>query len=254
MPLDSHVLEDFYDGRIGQVARRMILRRLRAAWPDLSGQRILGFGYATPYLRPLVEEAERTIAATPEAFGTVSWGSGGRALTTLVDEQALPFPNAFFDRLIVVHGLEVSEAQRPFLRELWRVLTPAGRLIVVAPNRASLWAQLETSPFGHGQPYSRGQLARLLEQALFCPERWESALFMPPFGRHRTIRAGTAWERIGNRLWPRLAGVHIVEATKSVYALVPVKGAKRAVLKPAIANAVRRQVDDSSVCPTDAIR
>jgi len=44
-------------------------------------------------------------------------------------------------------ALEAAEAQRPFLRELWRVLTPAGRLLVVAHNRASLWAQLETSPF-----------------------------------------------------------------------------------------------------------
>jgi len=53
---------------------------------------------------------------------------------------------AFFDCLLVIHGLELAEAQRPFLRELWRVLTAAGRLIIVAPNRTSLWAQFETSP------------------------------------------------------------------------------------------------------------
>jgi SAM-dependent methyltransferase len=241
MALDVRALEEFYDGRAGQVARRMILRRLRAGWPDLSGQRLLGFGYAAPYLRPLVGETERAIAAMPAAQGASPWGESGRNLVALVDEQALPFPDAFFDCLLVVHGLEVADAQRPFMRELWRVLTPAGRLMLVAPNRASLWAQFETSPFGQGQPYSRSQLARLLEQSLFRPERWDAALYMPPFGLRRTVRSGNAWERIGNRLWPRLAGVHIVEATKSLYTPVPVKEARRAALRPAIANAVKRE-------------
>jgi SAM-dependent methyltransferase len=236
MALDIRTLEEFYDGRIGQVARRLILTHLRARWPSLAGQRVLGFGYAAPYLRPLVGEAERTIAAIPEILGPASWGAGGRSLTTLVDELALPFPDSLFDCLLVIHGLEAAEAQRPFLRELWRVLAPAGRLIIVAPNRASLWAQMETSPFGHGQPYSRGQLGRLLEESMFRPEHWDAALFMPPFGGRRSVRSGRAWERLGHRVWPRLAGVHIVEATKSLYAPVGlVKARRRGVLKPAMA-------------------
>ena len=239
MALDIRTLEEFYDSRIGQVTRRLILKRIRAQWPDLSGQRVLGFGYAAPYLRPLVGEAERTIAAIPEGLGAAPWGAGGRSLTALVDELALPFPDSFFDFLLVIHGLEAADAQRPFLRELWRVLTPAGRLMIVAPNRASLWAQMETSPFGHGQPYSRGQLERLLQHSLFRPERWDAALFMPPFGRRRTARGGQAWERVGHRMWPRLAGVHIVEATKSLYAPAIMVKARRAVLRPALANGVQ---------------
>jgi SAM-dependent methyltransferase len=235
MPLDSRALEDFYESRMGQVTRRLILRRLRAHWPNVSGQRVLGFGYAAPYLRVLAGDAERVIAAVPATQTALPWSIGGRGLTALADELALPFPDASFDCLLVVHGLEVAEAQRPFLRELWRVLTPAGRLMVVAPNRTSLWAQFETSPFGHGQPYSRGQLQRLLQQALFSPEGWDSALFMPPFGRRRTARTGQVWERIGHRLWPQLAGVHIVEASKSLYASVPVAPARRAVLARALA-------------------
>ena len=147
MALDIQALERFYDSRIGQVTRRLIFRRIRGAWPNMAGQRVLGLGYACPYLRPLVGEAERTIAAIPEGFGAEPWGSSGLCSTGIVDDLALPFPDAFFDAALVVHGLETAEAQRPFLRELWRVLTPAGRLLVVAPNRASLWAQLETSPF-----------------------------------------------------------------------------------------------------------
>jgi SAM-dependent methyltransferase len=243
MALDVRTLEEFYDGRIGQVARRLILQRLRAQWPVLSGRRVLGLGYAAPYLRPMVGEAERTIAAIPEALGMANWGVGGRSLTASVDELALPFPDSFFDCVLVIHGLEATEAQRPFLRELWRVLAPAGRMIVVAPNRASLWAQMETSPFGHGQPYSRGQLARLLDESLFNPEHWDAALFMPPFGGRRSMRGGRAWERVGHRVWPRLAGVHIVEATKSLYAPVGlVKARRRSVLKPAMASNAQTKI------------
>jgi hypothetical protein len=50
---------------------------------------------------------------------------------------------------------------------LWRVLAPEGKLLLVAPNRTSLWAQVERSPFAHGRPYSRSQLDRLLRDAMF---------------------------------------------------------------------------------------
>jgi SAM-dependent methyltransferase len=234
MALDVQALERFYDSRIGQVTRRLIYRRIRAAWPGVSGQRVLGLGYACPYMRPFFGEAERTIAAIPEGFGAAPWGGSGLCSTTLVDELALPFPDAFFDVALVVHGLETADAQRPFLRELWRVLTPSGRLLVIAPNRASLWAQLDSSPFGNGQPYSRGQLDRLLNQALFHPERWDAALFMPPWGRNRSLRASRAWERVGHTAWPRLAGVHIVDATKMMYVPGLVAKKRRTVLRPAL--------------------
>jgi SAM-dependent methyltransferase len=236
MSLDIQALERFYDSRIGLVTRRLIFRRIRGAWPSVAGQRVLGLGYASPYMRPFVGEAERNIAAIPEGFGATPFGaSSGLCSTAIVDDLALPFPDAFFDAVLVVHGLETAEAQRPFLRELWRVLTPAGRLMIIAPNRASLWAQLESSPFGHGQPYSRGQLDRLLKQALFSPERWDAALFMPPWGRNPSLRAGRAWEKVGHTAWPRLAGVHLVDATKSMYVPSLAVKKRRAVLRPAMA-------------------
>ena len=235
MSLDVQALERFYDSRVGQVSRRLIFRRIRGAWPNVAGQRVLGLGYACPYLRPLVTEAERCIAAIPEGFGAAPWGTGGLCSTAIVDELALPFPDAFFDAVLLAHGLETAEAQRPFLREIWRVLTPAGRLLVIAPNRTSLWAQLDSSPFGHGQPYSRGQLDRLLKQSLFCPEHWDAALFMPPWGRNRSLRAGRAWERVGHAAWPGLAGVHLVDATKEMYAPGLAVRKRRTVLRPAMA-------------------
>jgi SAM-dependent methyltransferase len=235
MPVDAQDLSSFYDEAIGQVARRSIGRRLRLAWPDLRGQRLLGYGFATPYLRPLLGEAERVVALIPaEQDDIVAWPPRG-PLVALGEEDALPFPDAFFDRVMMVHGLETAEATRPLMRQIWRVLAPQGRLLLVVPNRASLWAQVERSPFAHGRPFNRWQLDRLLRESMLVPERWDTALYFPPSRMRWLVRNGAGWERIGRKLWPQIAGVHIVDATKSLYALAPpakLRAARR-VLVPA---------------------
>jgi SAM-dependent methyltransferase len=212
-------LNEFYDSHLGAVARRILLRRIRLAWPEVEGLRVLGYGYAMPYLRPFLIEAERSVAAMPAHMGVTAW-PGVQCLTALVEEEALAFPDAFFDRILVVHGLESAESLRPLLRQLWRVLAPEGKLLVIAPNRASLWAQVEWSPFGQGRPFSRRELEKILRDVLFVPSFWDRALFVPPFNSKALIGAGVGWERLGSRFVHSLGGVHLVEATKSLYAPV----------------------------------
>lgn len=218
MQIDAHDLSAFYEGPMGQVTRRLITRRVKRMWPSAPGLRILGYGFAPPYLTPYLGEAERVVALMPAQQGVAAW-PGASPLSALGEENALPFPDAVFDRIIMVHAVEAADAVRPLMRQIWRVLAPAGRLIVIAPNRASLWARVERSPFGHGRPFTRGQLARLLGELMFEPERWDTALLYPPLPVRRLVRSGAAWERVGRALWPRLAGVHVVEASKSLYAL-----------------------------------
>jgi len=235
--MDLRGLSDFYESPMGQRTRRLILRRLREIWPNTRGRRLLGFGFTQPYLSAFLGEAERCIAALPAALSPGAAWPDGKTLTTLVEEDALPFPDAFFDLILVVHGLEEAEGLRPLLRQLWRVLAPEGRVMIVAPNRASLWAQLERSPFGHGRPFSRSELDAVLRGALFVPEHWHRALYAPPVGIGALARNGTGWERFGARFLPGLGGVHIVEVSKSLYAPAtpaPATAAKMRVKSPAI--------------------
>lgn len=181
-------LTQFYASRLGQVARRIIRRRIRSLWPDVSGLRVLGLGYATPYLRVFTEESERALAAMPAQQGVVHWPASGGAgikgsagnLVTLAEETELPFPDSSVDRVLLIHDLENSEQAGPLLEEVWRVLTPPGRLMVVVPNRRGIWARFEHTPFGHGRPFSPPQLKRLLRDNDFSPGIAETALFMPP--------------------------------------------------------------------------
>ncbi|HEY2071050.1 MAG TPA: methyltransferase domain-containing protein [Rhizomicrobium sp.] len=227
MLFDAEGLASFYEEPMGQVTRRLLLKQLRLVWPDVRGLRVLGYGFAVPYLRPLLGEAERAIAVMPAQHGAIAWPDG-QPLAALCEEEALPFPDAMFDRILVIHGLETAESARLFLRQIWRVLAPGGRLLLVAPNRTSLWAQVERSPFAQGSPFTRSQLDHLLRQGLFTAERWETGLHLPPLRSRRMIGSGAGWERVGGRLWPALAGVHLVDATKSLYAVVPPAKGERA--------------------------
>jgi SAM-dependent methyltransferase len=227
MAADTHAAADFYGTTRGAVAARLLRERLLAMWPDLRGQSVLGIGFAAPYLRLWRPQAARCIAVTPAQMGATRWPLGEPCLSCTAEEDALPFPDMSFDRVLLVHGLEAAENARRLLRETWRVLKDDGRLLVVAPNRAGIWAYVEQTPFGHGQPYSFGQLGRLLAASLYRVERRDTVLWLPPVGPRLVLRSADLFERAGRRLMPGMAGVILSEAVKDVYAAMPLKPVPR---------------------------
>jgi SAM-dependent methyltransferase len=238
MSIDVVDLRNFYGQRLGSVARHFVGRGIRRRWADTRGQSVLGVGYATPYLGLFREEAERCLAFMPAAQGVVKWPSTKPALSALVDELELPLPDAAVDRVLLVHALEMSQDATALLREIWRVMAAGGQLLAVVPNRRGLWARMDTTPFGHGRPYSRSQIVNLLRDAWFTPVDWSEALYVPPIRRNWFLRSAVAWERAGATISAPFAGVHIVEATKQVYRAIPAKREKRRLvpaLQPALA-------------------
>src|SRR2546423_10814890 len=187
--MDVIDLRDFYSRRLGIVARQLINRGIRERWPDAKDLRVLGIGYPTPYLGLFREEAERCLAFMPAAQGVLKWPSDRPGLAALVDELELPLPDSAIDRVLLVHALEMTHDPTALLREVWRVLAAGGRLLVVVPNRRGVWARLDTTPFGHGRPYSRSQLSQLLRDTWFTPVGWSEALYMPPVARGWFIRS-----------------------------------------------------------------
>jgi SAM-dependent methyltransferase len=212
----------FYASPLGHVAQDMIGRRLSAIWPSTPGMDVLGFGYTTPWLERFRRDSRRVISAMPATQGVERWPSEAPALSALVDETRMPFTEALFDRVLVVHALEETEAARPLLRELWRILAPEGRLCVVVAARAGMWSQRDALPFGAGRPWSRGQLTRLLVDCMFEPTARARALYCPPY---RFFAPGAdGFEAVGEKLWPQFGGVVMVEAVKRLYAQTPRSG------------------------------
>jgi SAM-dependent methyltransferase len=222
MHLDVATLRDFYATPLGQIARRLLARRIRAQWGPAAGETLASLGFGTPFLGSYRSEARIAGAFMPESQGALIWPPSAPVLSALVDGSSLPLRDNAMDRLLVVHCLEVADRVEPLLRELWRVLKPEGRLLVVVPNRRGLWAHVDTTPFGYGRPYSRSQLDLILTQSLFTPTGWSTALHVPPLDRGIFVRSAMAWERLGASLSPRFGGVLMVEARKEMMA--PVNG------------------------------
>lgn len=223
MSLDVIDLRNFYGSRLGAVVRRLVGVKIRARWSDVRDLRVAGIGFAAPYLSVFREEAERVIALMPATQGVLEWPPGGPFAAALVEETELPLPDASIDRALVVHLLEEADSSIETLREIWRILAPGGTMLLVAPNRRGVWARSDSTPFGHGRPFSRSQLTQLLRDALFSPIGWSEALFVPPVRRGWVLRSAVVWERVGGRLALPFAGVHIVEASKQVFRPIPVR-------------------------------
>lgn len=230
MSFDIVDLQSFYASVLGRLAARNVVRIVTRQWPGTAGLSFAGIGYATPYLEPFRADCLRALALMPARQGVVNWPTPGRSSAALIDPEEIPLPTASIDRVLVVHALEFSDHPADMLEECWRILTPGGRLMIVAPSRTGLWARVDATPFGHGQPYSRGQLRELLRENLFSPLFWDEALYAPPFANRLMLRMAPALERIGARLHLPGAGILIVEASKQLYRPVAVR---RAVMRHA---------------------
>ncbi len=152
MALDITDLRSFYASPLGETARKLVGSILSQRWDAVAGLSVAGLGYATPYLELFQGQPMRLLALMPAEQGVVNWPASGASASALIDDSMLPLPDSCVDRMLLAHALETAEHPRELLAEIWRVLTPGGRLIVVAPNRSGLWARLDTTPFGHGRP------------------------------------------------------------------------------------------------------
>jgi len=215
-------LRTFYASTLGRLAERSIAASLSALWQAQAGERLVGLGYALPWLERFGAGTERVFSFMPARQGAVNWPAGGPSATALVFEEELPLFDSSIDRVLLIHALEHAENPRETLMEIWRVLAPGGRLVVVVPNRRGVWARFEHTPFGTGRPFSRGQLDALLRETNFTPNAWGEALHFPPSRRRFVMRLHGLLERGGRQLWPLFAGAIVVEAQKRLYQGVPV--------------------------------
>ena len=211
--MDAHSAQVWYRTAAGRRAARLLRHALRPLLKHRATTRLLTVGAPAALLLGIDPAGVERIAVANTAS---RWPANGANLTLATDPCQLPFHEAVFDQLLLIHSLETAERPAALLREAWRVLAPAGELLLVVPNRG-LWSLFETTPFGIGRPYGRGELRRTLEAAMFELTHARTALAAPPL-------RGLAWtERLLARALPQLGGVHIVTASKTD-GLAPISG------------------------------
>ncbi len=230
-------LENFYNSPLGYAAKRMVLRRLHALWPHMESLDVLGYGYDLPYLSGYEMRARHIVHAMPARQGAARCETRRGNNAALVGEAQLPFASMSFDRVLIAHGLEEAGQMSAVLTEMWRVMKPEGRIVIVVANRAGLWARSDKTPFGAGRPFSRRQLSQALKLAGFVPLVSAGALYCPPINRLSGPRISAMFETFGETVWPGFCGIVLVEAVKRLY--VGQNGSERkAKLRPGFSGAL----------------
>lgn len=235
MALDVVDLREFYVSPLGQTVRALLRARIASFWPVMKGETVFALGYATPLLRPWIGLAARMIAVMPEALGVAFWPREGPNVACLADMAKLPLPDEEFSRVVLLHALETASDPDGVLREVWRVLKPEGRALVIVPNRRGLWAHGDGTPFGAGRPYSSGQIKTLLREQGFSIERSCRALYWPAWSFKPLLSFAEPVERLCARIFPqRFGGLLILEVRKQMYAptLVKARSSRRRLVLP----------------------
>ena len=146
--------------------------------------------------------------------------------------DALPFPDASVDLVVLPHALELARDPHLALREVERVLVPEGRVVIVGFNPASLWGLRQRA--GH----ARQSMGVARGKGLFLPNAgeflgywrlrdWLRLLSFEveagSFGCWSLPLSQQAWldrfqwmDRVGERWWPVLGAVYMLVAVKRV--------------------------------------
>lgn len=236
MTPDVEGLIKFYKSPLGRLTRHYIREQVSALAGDVTGLRILGLGFATPYLRGALKGAERVLAFMPARQGASAWPREGPSHTVLCDPLEMPLTDAAVDLVVIVHGFEHVVDAEEFMRELWRVCAPNARLVIAVPKRRGLWAGIDNTPLGFGHPYSRGQMDALLRGHSFTPEAWRDCIYFPPFRSGPVLRSARLLERTGRLFGPTLSSVMCVRAKKEQFpAIARRKPAERYQGEPGLA-------------------
>ena len=143
------------------------------------------------------------------------------------NNELLPFKCHCLDTLLLVHVLEFSSDPHQVLREAERVLVADGILVLCCFNPWSLWGlkrlfSWQDKPPWHGHFFSLARTKDWLALLNFDVIAVERLVFQPPLASAKWIKRLMPMDRWGKRLWPKLAGVTILVATKRTIPLTPI--------------------------------
>ncbi len=145
-------------------------------------------------------------------------------LVVVHDFAELPFASHSLDLVVLPHVLEFAEEPHQVLREVERVLIPEGQLIICGFNPASMWGvrQFAGRVTGahflpqHGEFISMPRIKDWMKLLDLGVNRGHFGCYAPPFKKEAWLDHFAFMEKAGDRWWPYLGAVYIVQAIKRV--------------------------------------
>lgn len=212
----SKLRDFYYRSALGRSVQKRLQLACREIWPSIENEILVGYGFASPLLRPFLNEASHIASLMPAEQGVMAWPPAERNVSVMCGEAAWPLGASSVDRLIALHAMENAVNLSALLNEFWRVLSPEGSAIVILPNRLGAWSTNEHTPFGTGRTVSISQMERTLNAHQFEILERHGALFGAPWRTSLGLRLSNAREWMGEKFSGQiLAGVWLIEFQKA---------------------------------------
>jgi ubiquinone/menaquinone biosynthesis C-methylase UbiE len=96
--------------------------------------RVLDAGGGTGRVANAIREHAGEVVIADPSIGMLRQADRTRLRLACSNSEALPFPNDFFERVIMVDALHHVIHQGQTAREMYRVLKPGGRLVIEEPD------------------------------------------------------------------------------------------------------------------------
>lgn len=216
---DVKEIKGFYESPLGAAVAKLLRAEVKRYLGDAHNSEILGIGFAGPYLLPFLNRKIPPIALMPAKQGSAPWPGGEKNLSLLAKESSLPFADDSFDIVLVAHAIEYTGNQIGLLEEAWRVLKPNGKILIIAPNRVSIWSRSGKTPFGFGHSFTGLNLTALINDAGFTMKSMDTAIFIPPVNNRLLLKYQNAINLVAGKIVHPLGGVIIATAEKQIYGL-----------------------------------
>ena len=218
MFVELGTIERFYTTPYGVGLHNAVLKSIFSNWANLFGCNVLGLGYSSPYLDKISQKGGKTLSLIPSRLGVQKWPMDDMNKQAQGELNFLPFPDASFEQVIMIHALEFDSNPEEALAEVWRTLCPGGRVIIVVPNRHGLLVRSNNTPFGRGMPYTESQLKQLLRKVKLTPLGWFGVglLNSTPDGDQSWLNSYKG--PMASGFLKKFSGVIVMEAEKQVFA------------------------------------
>jgi SAM-dependent methyltransferase len=221
-------LQQWFQTPPGQALLRWEQAQLNETVADIFGYHALQLG--------LPQVAALQANRMPHQWLANQHGGGAAPSATpqlLCDFEALPFPEASLDLVVMPHTLEWSRDPHASLREVERVLMPEGRVVITGFNPTSLWGWKQRRAHawqrlgierGPGRLYlprageflGYFRLRDWLRLLSFEVESSNFGLWQPAVRSEGWLYRFDWMNSLGERYWPILGAAYCVVAVKRV--------------------------------------
>jgi hypothetical protein len=152
---------------------------------------------------------------------------GVDGLSAIGQLHRLPVATESVDCVVLPHTLDFSDRRHEILREVDRVLTRHGHVVILGFKTGGLWGLRRLIPGAALPPGSETLVAerrlrdwlQLLDMSVQGIDRY---FFRWPLPGNRGV-SSVRWEQRGQRWWPEFAACYMLTAQKRVSTLTPVR-------------------------------